>query len=123
MHQVVIVGKSRCPYCIAAVDLFRSKGLSPSVMYTDLMGSKGAKLLTDCSVTYQQDTVPFVFIGGVFLGGYDRTRAFEASGILDDMLNQGFTSETLMLNRPGKKKKSGASVKPISPKKGRKRQQ
>lgn len=82
MNPVVIYTLRSCPFCIRAKALLDSK----AVRYTE----------TDVTADYDERarisrhsghrTFPQIFIGDVFVGGYDELSSLDRAGRLDTML-------------------------------------
>jgi glutaredoxin 3 len=66
MSEVIIYGNSWCHYTIEAV----KKLPKATVCYLDRVND-GQEMRTDLVTLTGQTTVPYVFIGGKFIGGYD----------------------------------------------------
>jgi glutaredoxin 3 len=73
-----------CPYCIAAERLLKSRGVTEiEKIRIDLDDTKYAEMLTR---TEGRRTVPQVFIGDTYVGGFDDTSALDAAGKLLPLL-------------------------------------
>ena len=83
MSQVEIYVKMGCPYCIRAVRLLDSKGVSYEVVNVDFGGEKKRQMVQRAN---GRTTVPQIFIGGTHVGGCDDLMALESRGELDPML-------------------------------------
>jgi glutaredoxin 3 len=71
-----------CPFCIRAKALLDDKGVD----YTDhniFMNGAEKKRLTDET---GQSTVPYIFIDGELIGGFQEMASLDARGLLDDMI-------------------------------------
>ena len=83
MKLVEIYTTPTCPYCLAAKQLLRKKG----VAYTEIDVSHDADLrLTMTKRAMGRRTVPQIFIGGQHVGGCDDLHALNHTGGLDPML-------------------------------------
>ena len=83
MKPVEIYTTPTCPYCLAAKQLLRKKG----VAYTEIDVSRDADLrLTMTKRAMGSRTVPQIFIGGQHVGGCDDLHALDHAGGLDPML-------------------------------------
>ena len=82
MKPVKIYIWTYCPFCIAAVRLLDSKGISYEKIILD-GDDEGLQKLRNQT---HHRTVPQVFIGDEFIGGFDDLKALEASGELDKKL-------------------------------------
>ena len=83
--KVVVYSSANCGYCRAAIQFLESvKGQTVEVI--DLTGNWSArKALIE---TTRHRTVPQIFIGEEFIGGYDELRALDSAGKLDLLLGQ-----------------------------------
>ena len=83
MKPVEIYTTPTCPYCVAAKQLLRKKGVS----YIEIDVSRDPSLreaMTRRASGVQ--TVPQIFIGGKHVGGCDDLHALEYEGGLDPLL-------------------------------------
>ena len=83
MQKVVIYTGPMCNYCSAAKHLLNKKkvnytefdiGIDPSKMHEMQERTKGAK------------TIPQIFIGETYVGGYNELKALEVAGKLNSLL-------------------------------------
>ncbi|MDO5652247.1 MAG: glutaredoxin 3 [Moraxella sp.] len=85
MVAVTLYTKPTCPYCIGAKQLLDSKGIS----YTDInitsISDEERNALSQKTDGYR--TVPQIFIGETFVGGFDQLNQLNRQGKLDDMLS------------------------------------
>lgn len=73
-----------CGYCHAAKRLLEEKGLE----YREVnLHNEDPSVRTDLMQRTQQRTVPQIFIGDTFIGGYDDMHALNTSGKLDTLIN------------------------------------
>ncbi len=73
-----------CPYCSNAKQLLSSKGLEYSeVSMMKLTGEERAELMKK---TNNYRTVPQIFIGDTFIGGFDDLNKLNQEGKLDAMV-------------------------------------
>ncbi|MDO4699071.1 MAG: glutaredoxin 3 [Moraxella sp.] len=85
MTSVTLYIKETCPYCINAKRLLDSKGISyTDINVYDLTDSERDALAVK---TNNYRTVPKIFIGETFIGGFDQLNALDQAGKLDQMLN------------------------------------
>lgn len=84
MANVTIYTKATCPYCINAKRLLEQKG----VAYTeiDVLGMSQAETDEVAIKTNNYRTVPKIFIGDAFIGGFSDLDALNRQGKLDEML-------------------------------------
>jgi glutaredoxin 3 len=78
--RVVVYRTRACPYCIAADDLLRQRGIDFDEIYLDDHPDRGA--LTSSILTGHR-TVPLVVIDGQPIGGFRELSAMQESGGLD----------------------------------------
>ncbi len=71
-----------CPYCVAARDLLRSKGVQFEEI--DLTGNPARR--AEMESLSGRSSVPQIFIGDEHVGGYDDMAALDRSGRLDLLL-------------------------------------
>ncbi len=79
---VVMYSTSYCPYCVAARNLLRAKGLNWTEVSLDAEPDKRAEMMSRSG----RHTVPQVFIGDTHVGGFDDLDALEQEGALDRLL-------------------------------------
>lgn len=82
MAKVVIYSKSYCPFCDRAKHLFRSKNQPFEDICLD-QDAEGLKALYDQT---GMRTVPQIFIGDTFIGGFQELSALDAEGKLDPLI-------------------------------------
>ncbi|MBY0451834.1 MAG: glutathione S-transferase N-terminal domain-containing protein [Bdellovibrionaceae bacterium] len=80
--QIKMIKKTPCPYCDRALTFFKNKGVEVEV--TDLTNDID-KLMEYRNQTGHQ-TVPMIFIGEKFVGGYDDLKALDADGGFDPLV-------------------------------------
>ncbi|MCB9799480.1 MAG: glutathione S-transferase N-terminal domain-containing protein [Candidatus Omnitrophica bacterium] len=83
MAKVKIYTTQYCPFCSRVKSLFKSKGIEVEeidVTYDPEMRQK----LSDQTGWM---TVPMVFIGDQFIGGYDDARSLDEQGKLDPLIS------------------------------------
>jgi glutaredoxin 3 len=82
MKQVTIYSTPLCPYCTKAKQLFSSLG----VPYQDVDLSSDDALREKLAQTHNWRTVPMIFIGEEFVGGFDDLDKLYREGSLMDMI-------------------------------------
>ena len=83
--KIVVYSSANCGYCRVAIHFLQShKGQSVEVV--DLTGDWSARKELIAKTGHR--TVPQIFIGETFVGGYDELRALDSSGKLDVLLGQ-----------------------------------
>lgn len=86
MPDIEIYSTAVCPYCIAAKNLLKSKGLAWRELRIDTDPAARAEMLQRAPGVR---TVPQIFINGNHVGGFDQLAAAERSGRLDGLLGTG----------------------------------
>lgn len=74
---------SMCPYCIQAKQLLQRKGLEFEEVN---LNKQPAQARIDLMQQTKHRTVPQIFIGDTFVGGFDQLYALEKSGQLDTII-------------------------------------
>ena len=83
--KIVVYSSTNCGYCRAAVHFLRNVK-EVEVEVVDLTGAwDERKALVERT---GHRTVPQIFIGETFVGGYDELRTLESEGELDLLLSQ-----------------------------------
>ena len=83
MNQVVIYTGPMCNYCSAAKHLLNKK----KVNYTEFnIATDESKLKEMQEKTKGARTIPQIFIGDTYVGGYDELKALEIAGKLNSLL-------------------------------------
>lgn len=82
MKEVKVYSTNYCPYCSRAKQLLKSKNIP--FQEIDLTDDDGLREKISKQVNWQ--TVPMIFIGGDFVGGFDNLSGLERSGKLDEMV-------------------------------------
>ena len=83
MPPVTIYTKGWCPYCSAAKDLLRQKGVAFDEIDIGGGAEKRAEMLARSG---GRSTVPQIFVGDRHVGGCDDLHALDRSGGLDPLL-------------------------------------
>lgn len=74
-----------CPYCSNAKQLLKSKGVEyEEIGMHDMSREERAALMQK---TNNYRTVPQIFVGETFVGGFDELNKLNQEGKLDEMLN------------------------------------
>ncbi len=79
MPDIQMYTTAVCPYCIAAKNLFQSKGLEWEEIRVDTDPQRLHEMLER---SHGRRTVPQIFINGHHVGGFDDLAAAEHSGQL-----------------------------------------
>ncbi len=83
MARVKMYSKKICPYCVRAKNLLQQKGVEIEEILMDGRYEELAELVAKTGMR----TVPQIFIGDHFVGGYTELAALEREGKLDPLLN------------------------------------
>lgn len=86
MKAVKVYTKDYCPYCSAAKNLLKGKGIAFTEVDMQEMSDSDIEALAKLTNSYR--TVPQIFIGDEFIGGFDQLRALDSSGKLDEKLKE-----------------------------------
>ena len=84
-NQAVIFSWAQCPYCDRAKRLLTGLTKDVAVYEVDCM-SNGNKLHTAVIEATGHETVPVVFVGGQFVGGFAEVDALHKQGRLQKLL-------------------------------------
>ena len=84
MSQVTIYTKAYCPYCVRALSVLQSKGVSYQEVRIDEQPELRPQMIERAG---GRTTVPQIFIGTQHIGGCDDMLALDARGQLDPLLN------------------------------------
>lgn len=71
-----------CPYCVAAKNFLKSKGLEWNEVRIDLDPVEREKMVAKAKRT----SVPQIFVGDVHVGGYDDMMAMHREGRFEPLL-------------------------------------
>jgi len=83
MPSIVMYATAVCPYCINAERLLRSKGVAQiEKIRVDLDIEKRAEMMQKTG----RRTVPQIYIGEHYVGGFDDLHALDMAGKLDALL-------------------------------------
>lgn len=84
MTEVQIYTTAVCPYCVAAKQFLKSKGLDYTEIRVDTDAARRAEMLSRA----QRTSVPQIFINGSHVGGYTDLVALDRAGGLQALLGQ-----------------------------------
>lgn len=73
-----------CPYCVAAKNLLKSRGLQWEETYVDTDPAQRERMLER---SQGRRSVPQIFVNGHHVGGYDELVAADRSGQLASLLD------------------------------------
>lgn len=86
MASIKVYTTPICPYCSNAKQLLKSKEVEfDEIGMHDMSRDERMKLMEK---TNNYRTVPQIFIGDTFVGGFDELNALNQQGKLDEMLAQ-----------------------------------
>ncbi|EIL97967.1 MULTISPECIES: glutaredoxin 3 [Rhodanobacter] len=85
MPKIEVYSTAVCPYCVAAKNLLKAKGLAWDEIRVDTDLAQREAMLTRSG---GHRTVPQIFINDQFVGGYDELVAADRSGKLAELLGQ-----------------------------------
>jgi len=82
MNKVVMYTQTVCGFCSAAKRLLQSKGVDIEEINVD----RSPEMRQEVVARTGMRTVPQIFIGDKFVGGYQELQALEMAGELDALL-------------------------------------
>jgi len=85
MPKIEVYSTAVCPYCVAAKNLLKSKGLEWTEVRIDLDAAQRDSMLARSG---GRRTVPQIFVNDQYVGGFDDLVAAERSGKLTQLLEQ-----------------------------------
>lgn len=85
MANVTLYTTPTCPYCMRAKMLLDNKAVDFEEISYHSLSNDDRQALAQKTNNYR--TVPQIFIGETFIGGYDQLATLERSGKLDTMLS------------------------------------
>ena len=84
MNKVLMYSTAVCPYCIRAEQLLRSKGVEDvEKIRVDLQPDRRIEMMTKTG----RRTVPQIYIGEQYVGGYDELAALNYADKLSALLD------------------------------------
>lgn len=81
-NNVLIYSTAVCPFCVMADRLLTSKGATIEKIRVDLEPERRAEMMQRTG----RRTVPQIYIGDTYVGGYDDLYALDRAGKLDPLL-------------------------------------
>jgi len=81
-RAVTIYGNDSCAYCGAARMLLTKKGAA----YEDVLVNNNSDKLAEMQARSGRISVPQIFIGNAYIGGFDELCELDMSGELDQLL-------------------------------------
>ncbi len=85
MTDVTLYTTAICPYCVAAKNFLKSRGVEWEEVRIDLDPARRDEMLARARRT----SVPQIFVGEVHVGGYDDLVALDRKGGLAPLLETG----------------------------------
>jgi glutaredoxin 3 len=85
MSKIEVYSTAVCPYCVAAKNLLKSKGLEWTEVRIDTDATQRDAMLARSG---GRRTVPQIFINDRHVGGYDDLVAADRNGKLAELLEQ-----------------------------------
>ena len=82
MPEAIMYTTAVCPYCVAAKNFLKSRG----VAYTEVRVDTDPAARTLMMQQTRRSSVPQIFINGTHVGGYDELVALDRSGGLQRLL-------------------------------------
>ena len=79
---ITIYSSAICPYCVAAKNFLKSKGLDWTEVRIDLDLAERERMIALAKRT----SVPQIFVGDVHVGGYDDMMALHRAGKFEPLL-------------------------------------
>jgi glutaredoxin 3 len=73
-----------CPYCVAAKNFLKSKGLSWTEVRVDSDAAERQRMIARAKRT----SVPQIFVGDVHVGGFDDMMALHRAGKFEPLLSE-----------------------------------
>ena len=80
--EIVIYSSAICPYCVAAKNFLKSRGLAWREIRIDLDRGERDRMVA----LTRRTSVPQIFIGATHVGGYDDLMALQRAGGLEPLL-------------------------------------
>ena len=81
--EVVIYSTAICPYCVAAKNFLKARGLDWTEVRIDTDPVQRERMLERSG---GRTSVPQIFVGATHVGGYDDLIALHRAGSLDELL-------------------------------------
>lgn len=84
MPEIILYTTQVCPYCVAAKNFLKSKGLEWREVRVDLDPAEREKMMAMAKRT----SVPQIFVGDTHVGGYDDMMALHRAGKFEPLLQE-----------------------------------
>ena len=81
--QITIYSSAICPYCVAAKNFLKSKGLDWTEVRIDVDLAERERMIARARRT----SVPQIFVGDIHVGGYDDMMALHRAGKFEPLLS------------------------------------
>ena len=81
--EVLVYSKDYCPYCVAAKNLLKQKGVAFTEVDVGVEHDRYEEMLKRAA---PRKTVPQIFIDGVGIGGFDDMKKLDTEGKLASLL-------------------------------------
>lgn len=82
MKKVRIYTTPYCPFCLMAKDFFENKNIE----FEEIDVAENQGMRAELIERYQWKTVPMIFIGDEFVGGYQDVQKLDGEGKFDELL-------------------------------------
>lgn len=82
MPDILIYSSAVCPYCIAAKNFLKARGLD----YRELRIDLDPVALRDMKEKAKRTSVPQIFVNGTHIGGFDDMVALDRAGNFNPLL-------------------------------------
>jgi glutaredoxin 3 len=82
MADILIYSSAICPYCVAAKNFLKAKGLDYREVRIDLDATARREMMDRAKRT----SVPQIFVNGVHIGGFDDMVALDRTGKFSPLL-------------------------------------
>ncbi len=80
--RILIYSTAVCPYCVAAKNFLKSKGVAWTEIRVDTDPAEREKMVA----LTRRTSVPQIFVGDTHVGGYDDMMALHRAGGLEPLL-------------------------------------
>ncbi|HWR96017.1 MAG TPA: glutaredoxin 3 [Arenimonas sp.] len=84
MADILIYSSAVCPYCVAAKNFLKAKGLQYREVRIDLDVVARKEMMEKAKRT----SVPQIFVNGIHVGGFDDMVAMDRAGTFTPLLEQ-----------------------------------
>ncbi|WP_395771750.1 glutaredoxin 3 [Arenimonas sp.] len=84
MADILIYSAAVCPYCVAAKNFLKARGLD----YREIRIDQNADARTEMLSLAKRTSVPQIFVNGTHVGGFDDMVALDRAGHFQPLLEQ-----------------------------------